>query len=116
MSMWGTKLGGRFFLHQSSAKRFGEDSFPPFPNCLFGTICMSTRWANIILTQKCKAKERGDLFSIVRELTKDSEAKCFLSLHFGWHTVKFDHFYGKLPWSISMVLMRVVELKRFVAQ
>jgi len=45
-----------------------------------------------------------------------NEAKCFLSLHLGRLTVKFDHFHGSTPWSISMVLMRVVELKRSVAQ
>jgi len=81
---------------------------------------MSTRWANIILTQDRRAKERSVLLSFVEggvsSSAKGNEAKCFLSLHLGRLTVKFDHFYGKIPWSISMVLMRVVELKRFVAQ
>jgi hypothetical protein len=80
---------------------------------------MSTRWANIILTQDRRAEERSVMFLFVKgvsSLTKRNEAKCFLSLHSGRLTVKFDHFHGRILWSISMVLMRVVELKRFVAQ
>jgi hypothetical protein len=52
----------------------------------------------------------------VSTLTKRNEAKCFLSLHLGRLTVKFDHFRGRILWSISIVLMRVVELKRSVTQ
>jgi hypothetical protein len=80
---------------------------------------MSTRWANILLTQDRRAKERGVMFLFVKEvssLTKRNEAKCFLSLHLGRLTVKFDHFRGRILWSISIVLMGVVELKRSVTQ
>lgn len=81
---------------------------------------MSTRWANIILTQDRRAKKCGVLLPFVEggvsSLANGNEAKCFLSLHSGRLTVKFDHFHGRILWSISIVLMRVVELKRFVAQ
>jgi len=43
-------------------KRFEEDILSPLSELFVGTICMSTRWANINLTENRRAEERRVLF------------------------------------------------------
>jgi hypothetical protein len=98
-----TTLGGSFSFVKAVKKVWG---FSPLSNLFFGTICMSTRWANIIVHKTVDRRVRGVV-----------KTKCFpFALQSGRLTVKFNHFLGSRLWSISMVPSRVVVLKRFVAQ
>lgn len=45
-------------------KRFEEEYFSPLSELFVGTICMSTRWANINSTENRRAEERRVLFLV----------------------------------------------------